>query len=171
MGPGLGWGSPLQKLPPVAEPAAGEMNQRGQETRSGMESGGGGDKGLRPAPPALPEPARRVAGWLRASAGLGDRDWLVGWRPGSPRSALKPPPSTAITGVSRRRHDLHKPHLTRGRSGVIGSAGAEWQARFQVGTGRPARPGRRSAPRPPARADLPGSREEGGGLGPICTAP
>lgn len=29
-----------------------------------MEGGGGGDKGLCPAPPALPEAARRVAGWL-----------------------------------------------------------------------------------------------------------
>lgn len=65
-------------LPPMAEPGVWEMNQRGQETSIGMESGGERDKGLLPALPALPEAARRFVGWLRASAGRRDRDWLAG---------------------------------------------------------------------------------------------
>lgn len=54
---------------------------------------------------------------------------------------------------------------------MIGSAGAEWQARFQVGTGWPVRPCGGSAPRLPALTFLEGSREEGVGLYPLCTAP
>ena len=40
----------------------GRWMRVGKKTRMGMESGGGGDKGLLPALPALPEAERRVAG-------------------------------------------------------------------------------------------------------------
>lgn len=137
-------------LPPVAEPGVKEMNQRGQEMRMGMESAGGGIKGLRPAPPALPEAARRVVRWLRASAGLGDQGWLSGWQSGSPRSAPEPPPSSCITMSLGGDTICISPTSPPADLALIGSAGAKWQAGFQVGTRWPVRPCCRSAPRPPA---------------------
>lgn len=157
-------------LPPIAEPGVWEVNQRRQETSIGIESGEEGDNGLLPAPPALPEAARRVAGWLRASADRRDRDWLAGWRPGSPRSVPEPPPSSCITMSVGGDTICISTAPPRADWALIGSAGAEWQAGSQVGTRWPVRPGCRSAPRL-AALTFPESRGRGGAVPPSVLRP
>lgn len=174
VGPGLEWGSPGQgrdphKLPPMVESGVREMNPREQETREWRVEGEGIRASTRPYPRYLrplagslddSEPPRIAGTETRLRAGL---QVLQGPR----RSRL---PALVSLCVSRRRHDLHKPRLPRACWALIGSAEAEWQAGFQVGTRWPVRPRYRSAPRPPA-VTFPESQGKGEGCTFACILP
>lgn len=154
MGPGLGSGSPLQMLPPVAEPGVREMHQRGQEMRMGVGSGEWRVEGEGTRASAQPRPSylRPLAGSLDGSEPQPASGTKTGSRVGG--QVLQDPrrsrlPALVSLCVSPRRPDLHKPHLTPGRLSV------DWLRRGGVAGGVsggdpvPGRPCCRSAPRPP----------------------